>query len=122
MVKNIASVAVLVLIAAVLINDGGRFIQARYELGNVTRDAASACADEAKRSHDRNTSWQAGEQLAAAQDVAIYGFDMTPDQVHVWTRMPVKGTWLFDRVAAFLAKKPADTPFTIDDELSVLIQ
>jgi hypothetical protein len=123
LIKRILKIVLPLAIAAVLVNDAGRYFTAMYDLGNVTRDAATASASAAHANQtDRTGSWQAGQKLAEASGATIYGFDIKGEQVFVWSREPVHGTWLLQRVAAMMDSKLATTPLIIEDQSQALIQ
>lgn len=117
MIRRLFSLGIPLLIAAVLVNDCGRYLQAKYDLGNVTRNATDECAAIAKQNQDRTASWQAGEKYAEHFGAEIYGFDLQNGVVHVWTRMPVRGTWVLQRAMGYLDHKPQAT-LLVDDELT----
>lgn len=122
LVKRLLKLILPFAIAAVLVNDAGRYFTAMYDLGNVTRDAATVSASAAHTTSDRTASWQAGQKLAEASGATIYGFDIKDGQVFVWSRAPVHGTWLLQRVAAMTDRKPATTPLIIEDQAQALLQ
>ena len=122
LVRKLLSIVIPVAIAAILLNDGGRYFTATYNLGNVTRDAAAASATAAHASQDRTASWQAGQTLAQASGATLYGFDIKEGQVFVWTRAQVEGTWLLQSLMAYFDRKPRSTPPSIEDQGQALIQ
>lgn len=111
----------LVALAATLVNDGGHYLRAQYELSTLTRDVASASASTARQNADRTASWQSGQQLAESLGATVYGYDVNSHSVHVWTRMPVPNLWVLGRAAAALSSQPATTPLTVEDEASAPI-
>jgi hypothetical protein len=121
-VRKLLSIVIPVAIAAILVNDGGRYFTATYNLGNVTRDAAAASATAAHGSQDRTASWQAGQTPAQASGATVYGFDIKGGQVFVWTRAQVEGTWLLQPLMAYFDHKPQGTPLSIEDQGQALIQ
>lgn len=123
LIKRLVKVLIPLAIAAVLVNDAGRYFTATYDLGNVTRDAANASAAVAHTNQqDRTASWQAGESLARASGATVYGYDIKDGQVFVWTRAPVEGTWVLQRLTDYIDHKPATAPLQIEDEGQALIQ
>ncbi len=105
-----------------LLNDAGRYLQAQSALGGITKDAAIVSADAYKRTGDRTSSWRAGETLAEKYGAVVYGFDAGGERVHVWTRMPVNGTWAAQRLAALIDGKPANTPLNVESEDLAVVQ
>ncbi len=123
LLKRLLKLAIPAAILVVTVNDGGRYLQAQYELGNITRDAANASAEAYRRfGGDRTESWRAGEVLAEKFGATIYGFDIANERAHVWTRMPVTGMWVAPRAIAVIDKKPAETPIVIETDDQALIQ
>ena len=121
-IGRIVKIVLTVAILAVLVNDTSRYVSTLYNLGNVTRESASRSAAEVKpASGDRARTWQAGETYAEQAGAVVYGFDMNEHSVHVWTRMPVKGTWVVHRVVAALDGKPQDTLLDVQDEASIVL-
>jgi hypothetical protein len=120
---KIVKLLILVALAAAVINDSGRYLTARYDLGHVTTDAATVSAEAVKAhgSH-RTASWRAGETIAEKSGATVYGFDIVKNEsVHVWTRSDVPGTWVLQHVAALLEQKPWQTPLQIEDEATASI-
>lgn len=111
----------LVAIAATLVNDGGHYLRAQYELSTLTRDIATASAATARGNQDRTASWRTGEDIAKPAGATVYGYDVNERAVRVWTRMPVSGLWVLDRAAAVLASEPATTPLTVESDASAPI-
>lgn len=111
----------LVALAAILVNDGGHYLRAQYDLANLTREVATVSAEAARLQGDRTASWQAGQKMADTFGATVYGYDVTPQSVHVWTRMPVRGLWFLDRAAAAASSRPATTPLTVEEEATAPI-
>ena len=122
--EQIGRLIKIIIPAALLIvgfNDLGRYLQAQYQLGTVTADAAIVSADIYKRSGDRTASWRAGESLAEKYQATVYGFDVKNGRVYLWTKMPVAGTWAVHRVSALMDKKPQSTPMNLQAEDMAII-
>lgn len=110
-------ITVLILIAA--INDVGHYLLAKYDLRETTRQAASIAASNARRGGDKNASWLAADEYAKKNGATIYGYDQTPSQVQIWTKMEVPSLWALRYLNALFTRQPLKTPFMIDaDEVA----
>lgn len=121
-ILRVLKIVLVLTILGVAVNDLWRYTSAEYELGTVTHEAVARSASEVKPSGgDRGRVWQAGETYAQTHGATVYGFDLTDQTVHIWTRMPVKKTIVVHRVMALLDKKPQGSPWLIEDEGSLII-
>jgi hypothetical protein len=124
-VKQLVRLIKIIIPAALLItavNDLGHYLQAQYQLGTVTSDAAIVSADTYRKGNDRTAAWQAGESVAQKSGATVYGFDVKDGRVYVWTRMPVAGTWAVHRVYDLMDKKPQTTPMDVETDDMAIIQ
>jgi hypothetical protein len=122
LLKKLLALGIFLGIAVTTVSDVGQYLTARYYLSNATRDAAEASASRAYRNNDRNASWQAGEDVARAQGATVYGYDMTDNSVHVWTRRTVPNTWAVHYISNYLEHEQLKSPLVIDDEGTAIIR
>lgn len=122
LLKKVFGIVLPLIVIAVVINDGGRYLRAMYSLSSATQSAAYASASIARTNPDRTLSWKAGDVVARKNGAEIYGYDLTDNEVHLWTRMPVNGTIALRSIHHYLAKEPATAPLIVDDEVSSAIR
>lgn len=107
----------LILLAAAIINDGGRYVAARYRIDDVTRQMAFAASQAARdKMPGTNTGWPAAAKLAQGSGVEVTGYTQAGTAVAITTRVQVPGTWLAGPVIAWIEHKPLGTPLTISNE------
>lgn len=114
--KKFLVAALVVAIAATLVNDVGRYLSTLGGLDSRTKQVAEAAAGAARK--DKNRSQPGGRAaVAAAQERAIqlYGYQVEGNEVQVWTSDEVEGTWVAGPFLAWQAGKPLQTPFQITD-------
>lgn len=113
--KKLLTVVIVVAIAAVFINDVGRYARARYEASVVAQNAAMAAANNGRtRTRDENAIAAANQ--AAAEGGLVYAYDQTTEQVHVWVQYPLEGTWVWARYLAWQSDQPLDTVPSVESE------
>ncbi len=112
--KTFLTVALIILVAAVFLNDVGHYARARYELNKAT----DIVVDEMSRYGRRNTravSAARAAELARQEDIEVYQYDQDDEVVRVWSRIPVDGTLIIGPYRAWRADTPLDTPFYLLD-------
>jgi hypothetical protein len=123
--KRLLVIALVVLVIAIPVNDFARFLMTFYSLDTVTRAAAQAAADQAKRQASRDVAGAAAVRYAQANGVHVYGYDQTQSNVTVWTDAPVPGTLAWGAIVAAMARKPFGewwkTPPTIQGKAEALL-
>ena len=113
--KKIITTALVIAIAATLVNDIGRYAKTRYDLSVISQDTAAQIALSGK-GNDRNKNAVAAAAYAAAKGATVYMYDQDDQQVRVWVEMPVGGMWLWSRVNAMQAGEPQGTPMKVQSE------
>jgi len=111
-VKKILIIVLVVAIAAVFINDVGKFTRARYDLSKATDSIVEEMSQYAL-GKTRNASAVKAAELGRQQNVEVYQYDQDGEGVHVWTRVLVSGTWVIGPFMAWRAHKPLNTPFYV---------
>jgi hypothetical protein len=106
--------ALILGIAALLINDGGRYIAATYSIRERSRAMAFAAAQVAETDPSNNSGWPAAQKIAQDAGLEVLGYQQSPSSATVVTRIVVKGTWVIGPASAIMAKKPLSTPFTME--------
>ncbi len=113
--RKILVIVLVVAIAAVFINDVGKFTRARYDLSKATDSIVEEMSQYAL-GKTRNASAVKAAELGGQKSVEVYMYDQDGEGVHVWTRLPVSGTKVIGPFMAWRAHKPLDTPFYVQDE------
>jgi hypothetical protein len=98
--KRILTIALVVAIVAIPINDIGRYLSSYYNLDNISRDVAFQAASQARRVTGRDALAAYAAQYALERGVTVKYFDMTIDKIDVTTTMAVPGTWVWGPVVA----------------------
>lgn len=106
--------AVIVLLALTLVNDGGRYLQAMYQVDERARAMAFEAAQEAKRNPAPDSGWPIVQKMAEDAGIEVLAYDQTSDSATVVARIDVKGTWVLAPAWALIARVPAKTPFSIE--------
>jgi hypothetical protein len=121
--KRLLTYLIILAIAAVTVNDLGRYFEAKSGLYQLTARAVALSAEQAKRdSGNRDAIWRAAESLAQANGAEVYGFDLKNGQVYIWTRAEVRGTLLMQRAISYYDERDFRKPLQIQDEASALVQ
>jgi hypothetical protein len=115
--KTLLKIALVVVIAVVVINEIGRYVQAGEKLNDVTNQL-SEWAQTNGRVVGRV---KAGTQLASMGEqegviVTAYGQDDTT--FTLYTQAPVEGSWVVGPFLAWRAKKSLSTPYTVDKQIN----
>lgn len=121
-IRRLLGIIIVAAFFIIGINDLGRYLQAQYQLGTITSDAAVVSADAYRKVGDRTASWRAGEALAEQYGATVYGFDVKSGRVYLWTKMPVQGTWAIHRIYDVLDRKPQTTPMDVQADDMAIIQ
>jgi len=111
-VKKLIVIALVVALAAVFINDVGKFTRSRYNLDNATKQVVDEIASHAG-SLPRDQAAQQAATLAQQNGIRVYQYDQNGTGVQVWTELPVEGTWVLGRLAAWRSGKPLDTAYVL---------
>jgi len=109
--KKILVILFGVVLVAIVLNDGGRYLSAWNGLDVIAQQSAVAAA--ATQSRVRDDAANAAVMVAQPQGVTVYLYDQDDATVHVWVEMPVSGTWVLAPAAALFMEQPANTPLII---------
>jgi hypothetical protein len=101
-------------IAIVIVNDGGRFIAATYSIQDRSRAMAFEAARVAKTDMAINSGWPAAQKIAQEAGLEVLGYQQSPQGATVVTRITVRGTWVMGPASALMSGKPLATPLTIE--------
>ena len=107
-------IALVIGVIAVVANDGGRYSNAKYDLGTVTERVADDVAN-AARGNTREQSAALAAKLAQPDGVRVYQFGQDDQGIQVWTETTVPGTWVLGPFLAWRSGKPLDTPLVVRD-------
>jgi Flp pilus assembly protein TadG len=123
--KRIMVIALAVAIVAIPINDFGRYLNAYYNLDNVSRDAASAAAGQAHRLGNRDATAAVAVRYAQSRGVTIKFYDQTLERITLTTTTSVPGTWVWGPFVAATKGAPFqqwwNIPLTIESKAQSLI-
>jgi len=112
--KTFLIVALVVLVAAVFINDVGHYARARYNLSEATTQVTDQLAEYAL-GKTRDAAAVKAVELAALQKIEVWQYDQNGQGIQVWTRVSVPGTWVMGPFQAWRAGKPLETPLVLTD-------
>lgn len=118
--KKIILTILFVAIAAVLVNDVGRYAKAQYDLDRIALETVEALSDQGARSRDQNAKDAA--QRAASRGAVVYAYDQDDERTYAWLQMPVEGTWVMGPTLSLLAGESLETPYLIQIEKSATFQ
>ena len=112
-------IVLIIGVAAVFLNDVGRYARAKYDLDIATDRIVDDLSQYARR-RTRNEAAIKAAALGQNEGVEVYQYDQDDAGVRVWTRVPVSGTLIVGPYLAWQANKPLNTPFLLlDYETSV---
>jgi hypothetical protein len=107
---RLLKIVIVLVIVAVLVNDGGRYAQSVIDL----RSSTGQVLDQAV-THTRGVSQAEFANtlaaLAATQRIRVTQFGTSPTAVHIWTEEDVYGTWLIGPYLAIARGIPFDRAF-----------
>ena len=116
--KRVAFIVFAVVLIAVVLNDGGRWFNARARLNESTAQVADA-ASAALRSSTRDAAAQSVVADAGRHGIRVTQYGQDPNGLQIWTAVDVHGTWVLGPYVAFLGGAPFDqavaAPFVIKD-------
>ncbi|MGV8084564.1 MAG: hypothetical protein AB2L09_13180 [Coriobacteriia bacterium] len=97
--KRIVWSLVVLALAAVVINDGGRYLRSYSDLNMGTNDLASWAATNA-RDMSPQQAFAALAQQAEPAGISVVRYDSDGERLQVWTEKNVDGTWVLDTITA----------------------
>lgn len=106
--KKVLGIALTIALAAVFVNDVGRYAKARYDASVIAQTAAEAAASNGK-TRTRNENAIAAANAAARDGGTVYLYDQDENQAYVWVRYPVNDTFVWGRFLAWQNDQPLDT-------------
>ena len=125
MIKRVIGIVFVVAVLAVVLNDGGRWFNAKSNLRTTTNDLSSWAASNARNM----TREQAGQELvrrASAVGVRVYQYGQDQNGVQIWTEADVPGTWVLAAYVAVANGTPIGqalgTPLIVRDYTAVQFQ
>lgn len=112
--KIFLTVALVLAVGVVFVNDTGRYGNTRYDLSSVTEQVVDEISSSA-RNKTRDEAAIKAATMAAAKGVRVYQYDQNDEGIQVWTEATVTGTWVLGPYKAWRAGKPLGTPFVVRD-------
>jgi Flp pilus assembly protein TadG len=114
-------IALILLLAAVFLNDVGHYARAKYNLDVAT----TTIVNEVSRygvNRTRNLAAIKAAAIGRSKGVEVYQYDQDDVGIRVWTRVPVSGTLVVGPFLAWRAHKPLDSPFMVMDYRTSVFQ
>ncbi len=115
--KTLLKILLVVVIAVVVVNEVGRYVQAGEKLNDGTNTLSEWAQTNARAMGQARASAQLvtlGQQEGIV--VTAYGQDGTT--FTLYTQAPVEGSWIVGPFLAWRAKQPLSTPYTMDKQIS----
>jgi hypothetical protein len=115
--KTLLKILLVIVVAVVIINELGRYVQAGGRLNDATNQLAE-WAQENARPMGRA---KAGTRLAAQGQqlgVVVIGYGQDDTTFTLLARTPVTGSWVVGPFMAWRAKQPLSTPYTMEKQVS----
>ena len=116
MIKRIAVIAFVVILAIAIVNDAGRYIITWFNLDEVTRETSKVAAGAATQGRDAAAA--AAVNYAATQDVTVYAYDQNDGTVYVWTEKDLNGTWVLGPILVTVQGGRLADPYRVRTEHS----
>lgn len=107
---RILNIVIVVVIVAIIVNDGGRYAQSVIDLRNSTGQVLDQSVLRAKGLSQSEFAAELG-QLAATQRIRVTQYGISPTAVHIWTEEDLYGTWLIGPYAAMARGIPFSQAF-----------
>ena len=109
-------IALVLIVLAVIVNDGGRWGQATIDLRGSTGSVLDKATLSARRVSQAELVNQMSQE-AAIQGIRVTQFQPTSTGLHIWTEEDVWGTWVVGPYIAMSRSVPFSeafkTPFTV---------
>lgn len=112
--KTLLVVVLVIAVAAVFVNDVGRYARTRYDLDMATNEITDEVASFAG-SLARNEAAERAAKLAQERGVVVYQYNQDGQGVYIWTQKPVEGTWALRQYAAWRGGEASSTPYLLRD-------
>ncbi len=109
--KKAIGIILAVALIAIVLNDAGVYLRAKYDLDAIAQSTANAASNTMARERDKVAATAA--LFGQTQGVTVYMYDQDDKGVHVWVEMPVPGTWVLGRATALYYGQPLDTPYKL---------
>lgn len=121
MMRKLLWLAFLIALLAVVLNDGGRWFNAKSDLSQATSQLGSWATANLGTGTDLATATQRISQQAAEQKVTLFKYQQDANGFVIETQTNVRGTWILGPYVAVLKgvpfKKSFDTPMVINDSV-----
>jgi hypothetical protein len=91
--KRIIGIVIFVAILAIILNDGGRWFNAKASLRTATSDL-SGWASASARSLGRDRASQELVNQATIRGIRVYQYGQDDNGIQIWTESDVRGTWV----------------------------
>jgi hypothetical protein len=105
--KRILGIVVLVAILALILNDGGRWFNAKSQLRTATSEL-SGWASTSARVVGRDKAAQELVNQATIRGVRVSQYGQDDNGIQIWTEQDVRGTWLLGPYIALSKGVPAN--------------
>lgn len=106
--------ALVIGLVALAINEAGSYLSALYRLDKASHEIAITASNVARgNTRDTQAGGRAAMAKAAELGVTVRGYEETSEQVRVWTKAPVTGSWVIGPVRTWLTERGRSTPYEV---------
>lgn len=115
MIKTVLKITLFVLIAVLIVNDLGRFVQAEFNINDTTTKLLNFGAKNG-RALGRDEAAKQASAFATRHGVVLTGYGQDEETVSLVTVTPLEGTWVIVPFINLISKKPIYGPYQLTEQ------